>query len=174
MGVIGDAMWRLMPASYKKAKLEKRGLTIGGCEILNDWDFGSEPYLVTIGNNVRITSGVKITTHDGGVWVLRHKYPELKDVDKFGRVRIGDNCHIGMGAIIMPGVTIGKDCIVGAGAIVTRDIPDGSIAVGVPARVVSTIEEYREKHGHELVDTKHMGREEKRRFVERAYPAEGR
>ncbi len=146
----------------------------GGCEILNGWDFGSEPYLVTIGNNVRITSGVKITTHDGGVWVLRHKYPELKDVDKFGRVRIGDNCHIGMGAIIMPGVTIGKDCIVGAGAIVTRDIPDGSIAVGVPARVVSTIEEYREKHGHELVDTKHMGREEKRRFVERAYPAEGR
>lgn len=175
MGVVRDAVWRLMPDSYRMAKLKKRGLTIGGgCEILNGWNFGSEPYLVTIGDNVRIAAGVNITTHDGGVWVLRRLYPELEDVDKFGRVVIGDNCHIGMGATIMPGVTIGMNCIVGAGAIVTKDVPDGSIVVGVPARVVSTIEGYREKHGHELVNTKHMGRDEKRRFVERAFPAEDR
>ena len=129
---------------------------------------------MAIGNNVRITSGVKITTHDGGVWVLRHKYPELRDVDKFGRVTIGDNCHIGMGAIIMPGVTIGSDCIVGAGAVVTKDVPDGAIVVGVPARVVSTIDSYREKHQCEFVNTKHMSWDEKRGFVEQAFPAEDR
>lgn len=164
-----------MSDDKKLARLKERGLTIGGgCEILNGWNFGSEPYLVTIGNNVRITSGVKITTHDGGVWVLRNLYPELKDVDKFGRVTIGDNCHIGMDAIIMPGVTIGCNCIVGAGAIVTKDVPDGSIVVGVPARVISTVKEYREKHGHELVNTKHMSWDEKRCFVERAFPVEER
>lgn len=143
----------------------------GGCEVLNGWNFGSEPYLVTIGDNVRITAGVNITTHDGGVWVLRHLHPELKDVDKFGRVTIGDNCHIGMGATIMPGVTIGDNCIVGAGAIVTHDVPDGSIVVGVPARVVSTVEAYRAKHENEFVNTKHMGWDEKRACVERLYPA---
>ena len=81
-----------MPSKKKLEKLKKRGLVIGeGCEILNGYEFGSEPYLVEIGNNVRITRGVNITTHDGGVWVLRHLYPELSDIDCFSRVKIGDN-----------------------------------------------------------------------------------
>ena len=164
-----------MTDGQKCDQLRKRGLTIGeGCEVLNDWNFGSEPYLVTIGNNVRITAGVSITTHDGEVWVLRHLYPELADVDKFGRVVIGDNCHIGMGATIMPGVTIGKNCIIGARAIVTRDIPDGTIAVGIPARVICTIEEYRAKHEREFVNTKHMSWDEKRHFVENMFPVDNR
>lgn len=101
-----------MPSKKKLEKLKKRGLVIGeGCEILNGYEFGSEPYLVEIGNNVRITRGVNITTHDGGVWVLRHLYPELSDIDCFSRVKIGDNCHIGLNATIMPGVTIGKTAL---------------------------------------------------------------
>ena len=161
-----------MTDGQKLDNLRKRGLTIGqGCEVHNGSNFGSEPYLVTIGDNVRITAGVNITTHDGGVWVLRHLYPELADVDKFGRVVIGDNCHIGIGASIMPGVTIGKNCVIGAGAIATKDVPDGSIAVGIPARVICTVEEYRAKHESEFVKTKHMGWAEKRRFVEDILPA---
>lgn len=114
MSVISQIKWKLASTEKKLATLKKRGLTIGeGCEILNGYDFGSEPYLVTIGENVRITAGVKITTHDGGCWVLRHMHPELSDCDRFGRVTIGDNCHIGMNALILPGVTIGRDCIVG-------------------------------------------------------------
>ncbi len=108
MSVISQIKWKLASTEKKLATLKKRGLTIGeGCEILNGYDFGSEPYLVTIGENVRITAGVKITTHDGGCWVLRHMHPELSDCDRFGRVTIGDNCHIGMNALILPGVTIG-------------------------------------------------------------------
>ena len=81
-----------MPGEKKLKKLRKRGLVIGeGCEILNGYNFGSEPYLVEIGDNVRITRGVNITTHDGGIWVLRRKYPELSNMDRFGKVRIGDN-----------------------------------------------------------------------------------
>lgn len=157
-----------MPSKKKLEKLKKRGLVIGeGCEILNGYEFGSEPYLVEIGNNVRITRGVNITTHDGGVWVLRHLYPELSDIACFSRVKIGDNCHIGLNATIMPGVTIGKNCIVGAGAVVTHDIPDNSVAVGVPARVIESVEEYRRKCEGSFLHTKMMAWSEKRAAVER-------
>lgn len=171
MSILGSIIWRLMPSGMKLERLKRRGLTIGGgCEILNGFDFGSEPYLVTIGDNVRITSGVKITTHDGGAWTLRHMYPELVDIDRFGRVSIGDNSHIGMDAMIMPGVAIGRNCIVGARAVVTHDVPDNTVVAGVPARPIGTIEQYREKHSSEFVNTKHMDWQEKWNFCERVYP----
>ena len=166
MSVISRIRWLLLSDEKKKKQLEQRGMVIGeGCEILNGFNFGSEPYLVEIGNNVRVTSGVKITTHDGGMWVLRHMYPEMKDADRFGRVKIGDNCHIGMDSMIMPGVTIGKNCIIGARAVVTHDIPDNSVAVGVPARVIESIEEYKKKAENGALMTKSMSWEEKRNAV---------
>lgn len=65
--MIRQILWMLMPARIKVAHLRKRGMKIGnGCQILNGFDFGSEPYLISIGDNVRIASGVKIMTHDGG------------------------------------------------------------------------------------------------------------
>ena len=69
-----------------------------------------------------------------------------KNIDIFGRIEIGDNVHIGSNATIMPGVKIGNNCIIGCDAVVTKDIPDNSIAVGVPARVIETIDEYINKH----------------------------
>lgn len=167
MGLLSTLKWMLTPGNKKLAILKERGLTIGeGCEILNGYEFGSEPYLVTIGNNVRITGGVRITTHDGGCWVLRNMHPELKDCDRFGRVVIGDNCHIGMNAVIMPGVTIGRNCIVGACAVVTHDIPDNTVVAGVPARPICTVQEYRDKHMDDFLMTKHMGFEKKRAYIE--------
>jgi serine acetyltransferase len=64
---------------------------------------------------------------------------------KFGRVKISDNVYIGARVILMPGVTVGQNCIIGAGSIVTKDIPDNSLAVGSPARVIKTTSEYAEK-----------------------------
>lgn len=157
-----------MSDNAKLNYLKKQGLIIGsGCEILNGYDFGSEPYLIEIGNNVRITSGVKITTHDGGMWVLRNMRPDLfENADKFGRVKIGDNCHIGMNVMIMPGVTIGENCIVGAGAIVTHDIPPNSIAVGIPARVIESIHDYAEKNKDAIVPIKNLSWGEKRAWLQ--------
>ena len=56
-------------------------------------------------------------------------------------VRIGCNCWIGAGAIILPGVTIGDNVVVGAGSVVTRDLPDSVVAVGNPCRVLREVGE---------------------------------
>lgn len=143
---------------------KKGGVKIGkGCEIYSSAEFGSEPYLVTLGDHVRVNSGVRFVTHDGGVWVLRHLKDDYKNIDIFGKITIGNNVHIGTNAIIMPGVSIGSNCIIGCGAIVTKNIPDNSIAVGVPARVIESIDEYEIKHMNDFVHTKMLTQEEKKK-----------
>lgn len=147
----------------------KSGVKIGdGCTLLGRVEWGSEPYLIEIGNHVRITSGVCFVTHDGGMHALRmpwdghEAHPTL---DLFGKIKVGNNVFIGIQSTIMPGVTIGDNVVIGAGSIVTRDIPSNSVACGVPARVVRTLEEYLEKALREGVPTKGMGPEEKRAFL---------
>ena len=167
MQYVPNLIWKMMNNGMKIKILKRKGLVIGSkCEILNGCEFGSEPYLVRIGNNVRLASGARIVTHDGGCWVLRNLYPELSAADRFGRVEIGDNCHIGMNAVIMPGVTIGRNCIVGACAVVTHDVPDNTVVAGVPARRLCSIVEYKNKHLNELAMTKDLSWDEKRHFVE--------
>ncbi len=106
-------------------------------------DFGTEPYLVTLGNHVSIAYGVTFITHDGGTWVFRDQ-ERYKKVIKFGRVHIKDNCLIGHGTIILPGVTIGPDSVVAAGSVVTRSVPPGVVAAGNPARPIMTVQRYAE------------------------------
>lgn len=55
----------------------------------------------------------------------------------FGPVRLGDGCWIGIGAVILPGVTVGRNAVVAANAVVTRDVPDGAVVGGVPARILN-------------------------------------
>lgn len=164
--VIEDIRWNISSRAKRADLLRSRGVSIGkNCEIYRDVNFGSEPYLISIGNHVRITSGVKFCTHDGGMWVLREKYSDTRDGDLFGKITIGDNVHIGWNAIIMPGVTIGDNCVIGCGAIVTRSIPSNSVAVGVPARAVRTIEQYYERHRSSIFCTARMNEKEKRAFL---------
>ena len=154
--------------------LKKIGVRIGeGCEIYKTANFGSEPYLITIGNHVRINAGVHLVTHDGGCWVLRDKNAgygeEFLNADCFGPITIEDNVHIGTNAIIMPGVHIGRNAIVGCGAIVTRDVPSGMVVAGVPARVIETTEEYATKMARKMVSTKNMTAKEKKNFLLKKY-----
>jgi len=120
------------------------GIKIGkGCVFTGKKiNFGSEPYLIEIGDNVRITADVKFETHDGGVGIFRDEY---KGINIFGKIKIGDNSFIGHNSIIMPGVRIGKNVIIGAGSIVTKDILSDSVAVGVPAKVIQSTQEYKHK-----------------------------
>lgn len=139
-----------------------------GCSIYSDVFFGSEPYLITIGNHVRVSYGVKFATHDGGVWTLR-KMGILENADVFGPITVGDNTNIGWNVIILPGVNIGKNCVIGAGAVVTKDIPDNSVAVGVPARVIETVDEYYEKIKEKCDFTKDMGKSAKKAYLLNKY-----
>ncbi len=56
-------------------------------------------------------------------------------------ITIGDNCWLASNITVCPGVTIGNGCVIGAGALVTKDVPDNSLVVGVPGRVVRKITE---------------------------------
>ncbi|MFQ7302283.1 MAG: acyltransferase [Beduini sp.] len=144
-------------------------ISIGkNCEIYKNVDFGSEPYLVRIGNHVRITNGVKFITHDGGVWVLREK-EEYKNIDLFSRINVGNNVHIGINAIIMPGVNIGDNVIIGCGAVVTKNIPSNQIWGGVPAHQLSDITQYLEKHISDFEYTKQMSHMEKKKYLINKY-----
>lgn len=157
-----------MDVAFRKEKFIQGGEKLGvDCEIYPDVEFGSEPYMITIGNHVRITNGVRFVTHDGGVWVLRNL--GLENADIFGKIEIGDNVHIGWNAIIMPNVSIGNNCVIGAGAVVTKSIPDNSVAVGVPAKVIESIDEYYAKAQNKCVYTKTLSWEKKKDYLIKKY-----
>lgn len=84
----------------------------------------------------------KYTIVTSNVTILSHYLVPLKSQNKYTGenciTTIGDFCVIGIGAIILSGVTIGNEVVIGAGAVVTKDIPSNSIAVGNPARIIKT------------------------------------
>ena len=73
--------------------------------------------------------------------------------------------HIGTNAVIMPGVSIGNNVVIGVGAIVTKNIPDNSVAVGVPARVIETVQEYRMKNLDKFDFTKGLSPSKKEQYL---------
>jgi acetyltransferase-like isoleucine patch superfamily enzyme len=80
---------------------------------------------------VIVNSGALIE-HDCIVGDYAHVAP---NASLGGGVHIGSFCLLGLGAVVLPGVTVGSGSIIGAGAVVVSDIPDGVIAMGVPARI---------------------------------------
>ncbi len=122
-----------------------RGLKCGNNVIIERTaSFDTEPYLITIGNNVKITSNVRFVTHDGGVYVLRNLM-NRKELDLFKKIKVGNNVFIGNRVTIMPGVTIGDNVIIAYGSIVTKSIPSGEVWGGVPAKFIETLDCYYRK-----------------------------
>jgi len=144
----------------------EQGVQIGEGTRIVSWNvgstFGSEPYLVRIGNNCSIAAGVRFITHDGGVWALRNKHPNL---DCFAPIEIKDNVIVGMNTIIMMGVTIGPNCVIGAGSIVTKDVPPNSVAAGVPAKVIMSLEEYEKKKLEQFIPVRGLPPEERKAML---------
>lgn len=166
-----DVLRLKFTSERKRAKIwRKYGLNIdpeGGVSIGSNVGFGSEPYLITIGNKTRINKNVQFITHDGSMWVVRNLYPEYQNSDLIKPITVGSNVQVGSNAMILPGVNIGNNCIIGAGAIVTHDVPDNTVVAGVPARIIETVEEYVVKNRDSFIETKNMTPEQKRVFLEK-------
>jgi acetyltransferase-like isoleucine patch superfamily enzyme len=94
--------------------------------------------LVEIGKNVWVTAGVMILCHQRDLKFYEVGKPVMDCPLITKKVIIKDGAHVGIGAIIMPGVTIGEGAVIGAGSLVTKDIPPYTVAVGVPAKVIKT------------------------------------
>ena len=116
----------------------KIGVTVGeNCRLFTS-KFGSEPFLIKIGNKVTITSGVKFINHDGSTWLMRDEKGRRY---LYQRIDIGNNVFIGVNSIIMPGVKIEDNVIVAAGSVITKSIPSGVIVAGVPAKIIGSYSE---------------------------------
>lgn len=135
-----------------------KGIKIGtGCVFRHP--FGvvidtQRPSLVSIGNNVDMNKNFSIYCHDYGSGVFKNVYNIA--LNSSGAVSIGNNVYFGANCTVLKGVTIEDNCIIGAGSIVIRSIPANSVAVGIPCKVVCTLDEYfykrKKKHLKKLLN----------------------
>ena len=106
--------------------------SFGKAVLWQPYSYPSEPYLVSIGDNVKVTAGVRFITHDLTPAVFGYAgYPVNEDCLYYmDKIVVGNNVMIGADTIIMPGVTIGDNVIIAAGSVITKDIPSGSVVGG--------------------------------------------
>lgn len=132
--------------------------------------WGSEPWLIKLGKNVHITNGVKFLTHDAGILIFKKQYPTL---DLTMPIEVGNDVYIGTDVLILPGVKIGSKVIIGAGSIISRNIPDNSVVVGVPGKVIKSCDEYLEKAIVSSTNLGYLEREEKDKALMEFYHYKG-
>jgi maltose O-acetyltransferase len=109
-------------------------------EVIIDY---SHTWHIEIGDDVTLAPRVHILAHDAST--KKHL-----NYTRIGKVKIGNRVFIGAGAIILPGVTIGDNVIIGAGSVVSRDIPDGIVAAGNPARFICTTDSFLQRKREEM------------------------
>ena len=136
MNLMKEFLYRLR-GEYTTEKLISMGMVVGSdFKRLNGVILDpSHCWLIELGNNVTLAPRVHVLCHDAST-------KDFLGYTKIGRVTIGNNVFIGAESVVLPGVTIGSNVVIGANSTVTHDIPDNSVAVGSPARVVCSLEEY--------------------------------
>jgi acetyltransferase-like isoleucine patch superfamily enzyme len=113
------------------------------------------PGAITIGDRVVISSNVKLLTHDFSmdrIAELKLGRSADKDIVYRAPITIGDYAFIGLGSIIMPGISIGRGSVVGSGSVVTKDVPDGVVVGGNPAAVICTTDQWWDKSRDKFMD----------------------
>jgi acetyltransferase-like isoleucine patch superfamily enzyme len=139
------------------------GVKLGeGCRLYSS-NFGGEPWLISIGDRVTVTSGVQFVTHDGATWLLRDEKGRRY---RYAPIEIGSDVFIGVNSIILPGVRVGNRVIVAAGSVVNRSIPDNCVVAGVPARFIRTFDEFERRALEEFHSDADMKGETRRKRVD--------
>ena len=95
----------------------------------------SHCWLITLGDDVTLAPRVHILAHDAST-------KKTLGYTRLGTVNIGNNVFVGASSIILPGVNIGNNVVIGAGSVVSRDIPDNCVAVGSPAKIICSYDEF--------------------------------
>ena len=98
--------------------------------------------------------------------IFRDQIPDLEITKP---ITVGNNVYIGEDSLILPGVHIGNHVVIGARSVVTKDIPDNSVAVGVPCRVIKSTDEYLEKIKKESLHLGHLSGKEKDKALREYY-----
>lgn len=141
------------------------GVAMGsGCVIMTK-ELGSEPYMITIGHRVELTSGVRFVNHDGALWCVRNLYPEYRNADIIDHIRIGNNVFIGTNTTVLYGVRISDDTIIGANSLLLSGEQYGpGVFGGVPAKYICSIEEFVAKKSVFFQNTKQMSAQQKKSY----------
>lgn len=154
---------RMFGVKYVARKI---GVKIGAnCILAQSIDFGTEPYLIEIGNDFYSSDNIKFITHDGSIHVLRNLDENFRDADYIKPIKIGNNVFLGINVVVLPGTVIGSNVIVGAGSIVKGRLLDNSVYAGVPAKRLFSIDEYKNKISYDLIYTKKLSTLEKKKFL---------
>ena len=136
----------LIRDGYKRGKYLQRKKYFNRCGkhcYFQPWNFGTEPYMISFGENVHVASGVTFCTHDITAMMFRYmdNNPDIKI--RRGPLKIGDNVFIGTNTTLLYDVKIGDNVIIGAGSLVNKDRPSGVVAAGVPCKVIGSFEDYK-------------------------------
>lgn len=144
----------------------EEGLQLGKeVSLISVPNFGSEPYLISIGDKTTISYDCAFVTHDAATRVIRNLPDGNPETVIYGPIKVGKNCFIGARTTIIAGVTIGDNSIIGACSLVNRDIPSGVVAAGNPCKVICTLEEYRKKHEKDFLYMVSMPYKEKKQYL---------
>ena len=136
------------PMKYKIQKYKLYGAKIGNNVRAFSPITSAESYLLTIGDNVTIASGVHFITHDNSAIKI---YEDATDF--VGPIKIGNNVFVGAYSVLLPGISIADNCIIGAGSVVVKSCAEsGTIIAGNPAKPIGTVDKMREKYNEYKFD----------------------
>ncbi|WP_203623693.1 DapH/DapD/GlmU-related protein [Lacticaseibacillus sp. 866-1] len=96
----------------------------------------SEGKLIVLHSNIAVAAGVNFITHDIISFVFNGMDSASHYEPTFNGIEVFDNCFIGAHSVILPGVKIGPNAIVGAGSVVTKNVPEGAVVGGNPAKII--------------------------------------
>lgn len=166
---IVNLIWsKINPIGYAKHLGVKLGenITFYG---MKPYMFSTEPWLIKIGDNCHITSDCTFITHDGGTLILRKEIPDLELTSE---ITIGNNVYIGVRTTILLGTKVGNRCIIGACSLLKGEYPDNSVIAGIPAKVIKTVDEYKEKAEKNSLHLGHLDSKDKEKALKKYFGIE--
>ena len=153
MSIINKLRGLLFRYKFAKASMPKRMEMIrplfyhlGDNVLLYTKHFGTEPYLISIEDNVCVAADVKFITHDVSCFNMARYLGISRDqVDKVGGIVLKENCFVGAFTILLPNCSVGRNSVIAAGSVLSKHVPDNEVWGGNPAKFIMTTEEYARK-----------------------------